>query len=123
MSRRDAHPKSRGESVQATTQRSYGLLSSRDATRTTVHDCGTPSRAEPDARCKQMLQLGIVLGDAHKRIRHGTAHDHAKNTVAGRSQGRNPLSRTRRHGREARHESFYTRHSAVMKNLFHAVEG
>ena len=103
--------------------------SSKDATRTTVHDRGTPSRAEPDARCTVQAFVANAPAEVcswgrtqEDQTRHGGTHDHAKKTVAGRSPGQGPQPRTRGRGREAQHESFHTRLVAVMKSLFYAGE-
>ena len=98
-------PGSRGDSVQAPSQRSYGLISpvlrARRGPRCTVAGADRRLRCR---RLRQILQLAGVPGDARKdQTRHDGTHDHAKKT------GRSPMPRTRRHGREEQHRSFHTR--------------
>ena len=72
---------------------------------------------------RQMLQLGCVPDDAHKRTEHGTAEPRPCEKDSFRTQLRTtPNARTRRHGRDARHEGFHTRLFAVMQSFFCTVE-
>ena len=134
MSRRDAHPKAEARACKQqrreATAWSAQFCCREEHPRCTIE--GPRTEQSPtqgaDRRSRylpyrQMLQLGCVPGDAHKRTEHGTAEPRPCEKDSFRTQLRTtPNARTRRHGRDARHEGFHTRLFAVMQSFFCTVE-